>query len=102
MSFFSSIFGGGSSTIDSKTARALVADGALLLDVRTPGEFAGGHVEGAKNVPVETLPSGAAGLPTDKPVVVYCRSGARSARAKGILMQSGFATVHDLGPMSAW
>lgn len=102
MSFFSSLFGGAPSTIDGATARSLVAEGALLLDVRTPGEFASGHVPGAQNVPVETLPAGAAGLPTDKPVVVYCRSGARSARAKGILLQSGFASVHDLGPISAW
>jgi phage shock protein E len=103
MSFFSSLFGGGApTTIDGAAARKLVAEGALLLDVRTPGEFAGGHVPGAQNVPVETLPGGAASLPKDKPVVVYCRSGARSARARGLLEQSGFVAVHDLGPISAW
>jgi rhodanese-related sulfurtransferase len=103
MSFFSSIFGAGApSTIDGPTARKLVAEGALLVDVRTPGEYADGHVDGAQNVPVETLPGGAAGLPKDKVVVVYCRSGGRSARAAGILRGEGFATVHDLGPISAW
>ncbi len=103
MSFFSSIFGGGApATIDGATARSLVAQGALLVDVRTPGEYAGGHVPGAQNVPVETLPAGAVTLPKDKVIVVYCRSGARSARAAGLLRAEGFATVHDLGSIASW
>jgi len=57
----------------------LVADGALLLDVRTPGEFADGHVQGALNVPVQVLESRIAELDPARPVVVYCRSGNRSA-----------------------
>lgn len=82
--------------------RAIRADlarpDALLLDVRTPGEFSGGHLEGAVNVPVQELEQRLAEVgPTDRPVVVYCRSGVRSARAAGLLEAAGFTRVHDLG-----
>jgi len=83
--------------------RALVAKGARLLDVRTPEEFAAGHVEGARNVPVSELEKrlSEAG-PKDQPVVVYCQAGGRSAQAAKILRANGFTHVVDLGPMSAW
>lgn len=87
--------------VDGDAARALVAEGATLLDVRTPGEFADGHLDGALNVPVQALPAGAAELPKDRPVVVYCRSGRRSAAAAEMLRARGWE-VHDLGPQSAW
>ncbi len=87
--------------ISGADARALVADGALLLDVRTNGEFASGHIDGAKNVPLHELGSRLEKLSKKSPVVVYCRSGARSARAARILQKAGFA-VHDLGPLHAW
>ena len=84
-------------------AHAAVEKGAVLLDVRTPEEFAEGHLPGAINVPVSELPSRISELPkTDAGVVVYCRSGNRSARAAGILREHGFDQIVDLGPMSAW
>jgi phage shock protein E len=84
--------------------RELVKNGAKLLDVRTPQEFAAGHIEGALNVPVHELPSRltAAGPDKSAPVVVYCRSGARSARAAGMLKEAGYTRVYDLGAMSRW
>ncbi len=84
-------------------ARELVAGGATLLDVRSPGEFGGGHVRGAKNVPVQELASriGEVGA-KDKPVVVYCASGMRSASAASMLRRAGFQSVHDLGAMARW
>jgi phage shock protein E len=83
-------------------ARRLVTEEhATLLDVRTPGEFAEGHVDGAINVPLQALPAGAASVDRDRPVVVYCQSGGRSAQARSILSAEGY-TVHDMGPMSAW
>jgi rhodanese-related sulfurtransferase len=82
--------------------RQLVEQGALLLDVRTHTEFHEGHVPRAHNIPVQEL---AARLhevgPTSRPVVVYCRSGGRSAAATQLLRQAGYQ-VKDLGPMSAW
>ena len=91
--------------ISGEAAHELVQkQGALLLDVRTPQEFADGHVDGALNIPVQELESKLASLPAkkDQDVVVYCRSGARSARASGILKQAGFTKIHDLGAMSNW
>ncbi len=84
-------------------ARQLVRDGARLLDVRTPEEFAGGAVEGAVNVPLRDLPARFAELaPKDKPIVVYCASGTRSAVATSMLRRQGFTQVHNLGPMDRW
>lgn len=83
------------------SAATLVADGALLLDVRTPGEFADGHVQGALNIPVQELEARVAELDASRPVVVYCRSGNRSGTAATMLRARGFE-VTDLGPMSAW
>ncbi len=84
-------------------ARQLVDRGAFLLDVRTPGEFDSGHVDGAVNIPVQSLGQRLMELPaTDQPVVVYCRSGGRSAQAAALLRQAGWTDVHDIGPMPAW
>ena len=88
--------------ISSARAHELVAKGAVLVDVRTESEFAGGHVPGATNVPLGGLSTQAAELAgRGKPIVVYCASGVRSAGAKRILHGAG-AEVHDLGAMSRW
>lgn len=104
MSFFSSLFGGApaAGVVDGKRARELVQAGAILLDVRTPGEFAGGALPGARNVPVQELQARLGELDRAATYVVYCRSGARSASAAGALRGAGFGQVHDLGSISAW
>jgi len=86
-----------------RDARRLVEQGALLLDVRTPGEYADRHLPGAVNIPVQELAArlGEVGA-KDRSVVVYCRSGHRSANAAAMLRQAGYAQVHDLGAMSRW
>lgn len=76
--------------------RDALAAGAPLIDVRTPGEFSRGHLPGARNIPLSTI-GAARGL--GDTVVVYCASGARSARAASALRSAGVATVHDIGPM---
>lgn len=93
----------GGSTSGSE-ARELVAGGALLVDVRTPEEYAGGHIDGAVNIPLQELEQRVHELGPDKSraIVVYCRSGNRSAQARRFLEGHGFTAVHDLGPMSAW
>jgi predicted CxxxxCH...CXXCH cytochrome family protein len=84
-------------------ARALFDRGALLLDVRTPGEFDSGHVHGAVNIPVQSLAQRLGELPsTDQPIVVYCHSGGRSASAASMLRQAGWTDVRDVGPMPHW
>jgi phage shock protein E len=96
-------FGRSSGTVPGAAAREAVAGGALLLDVRSEGEFASGHLEGAVNIPVQVLAEriGDVGDPA-RPVVVYCRSGLRSRRAKAILEQHDFVNVLNLGGMSRW
>ena len=89
--------------VDSAQARQLVQAGARLIDVRTPSEFAAGHIPGAINIPLQQLDSRLTELqPKETPVVLYCRSGNRSGSAARMLKNAGFAEVHDLGPMSRW
>ena len=94
---------------DPKIARKLVREqGALLLDVRTPEEFAEGHVEGARNIPVDEVASRIdeieklAGGDRTRPIVVYCRSGRRAAKAKATLLEHGFTKVSNLGGLADW
>ncbi len=88
---------------DSKhQGRELVANGALLLDVRTPEEFRERHLDGAVNIPVQELPTRLRELGAkDRPVVVYCRSGARSASA-AVLIKGAGHQVLDIGGMGNW
>jgi rhodanese-related sulfurtransferase len=91
------------SDVSSVEARQLVQAGARLVDVRSPSEFAAGHIPGAINIPVQQLDTRMNELqPKDAAVVVYCRSGHRSGNAARMLKSAGFAAVHDLGPMSRW
>lgn len=84
-------------------ARAILAEGGLLLDVRAPEEFANGHIEGAMNVPLQYLNKRIGELGgLDRPIIVYCQSGTRSDGAVGILRRAGFQKVHDFGAMSRW
>lgn len=89
--------------ISGSEARALVADGAMLLDVRSPEEFAGGHIDGAVSIPIQEL-SDRLGELGDKneTVVIYCQSGGRSMMAKRLLESKGFTDVHDLGGIGQW
>lgn len=92
-----------SSFVDPSEAHALVKDGAVLIDVRSPEEFGSGHIDGARNIPVGEIGQRTAEVgDKDKPVVVYCRSGMRSSQAKSTLESAGFTQVHNLGGMSRW
>lgn len=88
--------------VSGPVARQKVAEGALLLDVRSEGEFRGGAIPGAKNIPVQALGRRLSELDRARPIVVYCASGMRSASAASMLRKSGFTEVHDLGPAAAW
>lgn len=92
------------SSISGAEARRLVQErGWRLVDVRTADEFAAGHVAGALNIPVDELEARLSELGAkETPLVLYCRSGRRSARAAGLLKERGFTHVADMGPMSRW
>lgn len=74
----------------------------LLVDVRTPEEFATGHIAGAVNIPLDALESRLNEVPQDQPVVLYCRSGNRSAQAADLLEKAGYSNIRDLGGIAAW
>lgn len=89
--------------VRARKAKAWVAAGAVLLDVRSTAEFSSGHLPNAKNIPLDQLSRRLKEVgPKDRPVVVYCLSGSRSALAAGQLTSAGFAQVMNLGPMAAW
>jgi len=87
------LFGLGPKT-DFKT---LLANGAVVIDVRTTAEYAGGHVKGSLNIPLANLNSQMAKLKKDKPIITCCASGMRSASAKSILKANGFNEVYNAG-----
>ncbi|MDX2140203.1 MAG: rhodanese-like domain-containing protein [Chloroflexota bacterium] len=74
----------------------------ILVDVRTPEEYAEGHIAGSVNIPLQGLENRLSEFPTDRPIVVYCRSGNRSAQAATILQGAGFTPVYDLGGIIDW
>lgn len=74
----------------------------LLIDVRTPQEFASGHIAGAINIPVEQLANRLSEVSTSMPIVVYCQSGNRSGQASTILAQNEYDDIYDLGGIARW
>lgn len=77
---------------------ALVKQGAIILDVRSRGEYAGGHIKGSINISVETLSNNLAKLKDkNKPIITCCASGMRSASARSILRSRGYTEVYNGG-----
>lgn len=78
-------------------------DHVFVLDVRTPQEFAEGHVPGAVNVPYDQVASRLAEVPKDKDIVLYCRSGRRAGLAADVLAAQGYTRLSHLeGDMPGW
>lgn len=76
----------------------LVQKGAIILDVRTKGEFEQGHIRGSVNIPINSLSNNTNKLKDkSKPVIACCASGSRSALAKSILKQKGYSQVFNGG-----
>lgn len=100
--FLKTLLGGG----EAMNAKQLIAEGALVIDVRRKDEWDGGHIASAKHMPVDELPARIddveqwAGGDKSRPIVVYCASGGRSGRALSILTQAGFTRVVNGGGYS--
>ncbi len=78
-------------------------EGALMLDVREPDEYRRGHIPGARSLPLRLLSAEGPRLPRDRPVLLACRSGRRTARALYMLEEIGLTDVHGLrGGLLAW
>lgn len=94
-------------TENVKVAQAaeLLKTGPQVLDVRTPAEFASGHLQGAQNIDIydPSFRQNLSSLDKNQPVLVYCKSGGRSAEAAGILKELGFLKVYNIeGGILAW
>lgn len=92
--FIKKLMGGG----PSANFRELVKGGALIVDVRTSGEFSSGHIKSAINIPVDQLRSNLNKLKNkDQVLITCCASGMRSASARSILMEAGYTQVYNGG-----
>ena len=92
MSLLGKLFG-----MKSVNYKQLVKEGAVIVDVRSPGEFQGGHIKGSINVPLQSIQSSLGKIPKNKIVITCCASGMRSASAKSVLKSAGYADVHNGG-----
>ena len=94
MSFFC-LFGGGNS---SEPIEEYLSEGAIVIDVRTPDEYAGGHVAGSKNIVLNSIPAKVSQIKKlNKKIIAVCRSGARSGQATSFLKQQGIDVING-GP----
>lgn len=84
---------------DPQAAWERIHQGAMVVDVRTPDEFAAGHLEGAINIPFEQISAefAARGIAKDTQVVLYCRSGRRSGVANDALIADGYNNTYNGG-----
>ena len=75
----------------------LVKKGATIIDVRSKGEYQGGHIKGSINIPLDVLKNNLSKLKNENPIITCCASGMRSASAKSLLKSNGFEEVHNGG-----
>jgi rhodanese-related sulfurtransferase len=97
-SFLSGIPEGYLAVGDIEKFKEAVANGAFLVDVREPGEYAEGHLPDAINIPIRTLADNLDKIPTDKPVFVYYKSGHRAALSTAALQLLGYTNVRAFPP----
>ena len=93
MGILSWLFGGSA----KQDLTVIINEGAFLVDVRSPREFAQGHVKGSVNIPLDSIPSQLSKFKNKKHIIVFCRSGNRSSQAKSYLEQNGFTNVVNGG-----
>lgn len=91
------IFANSFDNIETINLKNIIDEGAFLVDVRTPAEFAEGQVKGSVNIPLDRLPAELAQFKNKKNIIVFCRSGGRSGQAKAILEQNGFSNIINGG-----
>ena len=85
-------------TLQATDSPAINVDDAVIIDVRSPTEFASGHVQNAINLPIDTITEGEVlkHATKDQPIVVYCRAGGRASMVCHRMTQWGFSDVHNL------
>lgn len=95
-------FSGGALMADKQAVSDKIKNGALVVDVRSVGEFSGGHFNGALNIPVDEVQKRIAefGANKDREIVLYCRSGGRAGSAKQMLEAAGYKKVTNAGGLT--
>lgn len=93
MNLLKQLFGGSPAV----NLESIIKDGAFLADVRTPAEFANGHVKGSVNIPLDQVASSISRFEGKRSIIVFCQSGGRSGIAKSILETKGFTNVINGG-----
>ena len=91
-----------SNKITAKEAQNLIQNGATIIDVRTYMEYRGGHIKNAKNIPYNEINETTINIDKNEKIIVYCRSGSRSAEAAKTLENMGYKYVYDLGSIDNW
>lgn len=91
MNFLKMIFG------EKVNLQEIISNGAVIVDVRTKGEYQSGHLRNSINIPIDNLQQKIEKLNKNKPVITCCASGARSASARRILKSNGFGQVYNGG-----
>lgn len=82
----------------SESIKEFIDKGAVIIDVRTPGEFQGGHIKGSKNIPLNTIENQIESIKKmNKPVIACCASGMRSSQATSILKSNGIEVMNGGG-----
>lgn len=82
----------------SESVKEFMDKGAIIIDVRTPGEFQGGHIKGSKNIPLNTIGNQIESIKKlNKPVIACCASGMRSSQATSILKSNGIEAMNGGG-----
>lgn len=84
-------------TVSTEDLKQLINNGALLVDVRSSGEFAGGSAKGAINIPLDQVTKRLEDFKGKDQIIVFCRSGNRSGQAQSILERNGFTNVTNGG-----
>ena len=79
----------------------VISNGAIILDVRTKGEYQSGHLSNSINIPVDNLQGNLKKLDKNRPIITCCASGARSASARRVLLSNGFEQVYNGGSWSS-
>jgi len=102
ISWLGTLFAKPYQTIKADEAGALLAAGAILLDVRDKHEWQAGHAPKARHIPLAQLASRHQELPTGRTIITVCRSGMRSAQAARLLATQGRPVVNLSGGMHAW
>jgi rhodanese-related sulfurtransferase len=104
MEFFKQLIGAGSNGISAQDVKTRMSEAQppLVIDVRQPGEYREGHIQGAQLIPLDQLAGKLDNLPRDRQIICVCRSGARSGAATRQLKAAGFDTLNMNGGMMAW